>query len=64
MTLKEFRDKIKTKDIESNRTYLSLEIGKFRYGQSYQNTVNSIEGMKDNFTVYYYDQWLEDSNPF
>lgn len=60
MTIKEFRSKIKTKDVEGNRTYLYVVINGKRYGQSYQNTVNTIEGMKDNFCITYFDMAINE----
>lgn len=54
MTLNEFKDKINIKDVEGNRTYLSITVDKCKYGQSYQNTVNTIENMVNSFVVFYY----------
>lgn len=60
MILLEFRNKIKTKDVEGNRTYLYLTVNGCKYGQSYQNTVNTLDNMKDQFTMFYYPMACED----
>lgn len=60
MNLTNFISKIKQKDIEGNRTYLSIKIGSFRYGQSYQNATNTIEDMINRFAVFYYPIFQED----
>lgn len=52
--MNEFVSKIQSKDVEDNRTYLWADIDGVKYGQSYQNTVNTLEDMKNSFTVFYY----------
>jgi len=54
MKLQEFKDKIQCKNVEGNRTYLSLTVNGCKYGHSYQNTVNTLEGMKNSFVLFYY----------
>jgi len=60
LNLTDFRNQIKTKDIEGNRTYLFIETKICRYGQSYQNATNTIEDMKNDFTCFYYPMYEED----
>ena len=36
-----FKKNIKHEDVEGNRTYLSITVDGCKYGQPYQNTVNS-----------------------
>ncbi len=60
MDIQELKNKIQTKDVEGNKTYLWIKIAGRKYGQSYQNTVNTIEGMKNDFIVFYYPMILED----
>ena len=54
MNITEFKNSIKTKNVEDNKTYLYTTINGCKYGQSYQNTVNTIEGMKNSFVMTYY----------
>ena len=55
MTLmEEFKASIKIEDVEGNRRYLSTTFRGCKYGQSYQNTVNTVEGMINDFVVFYY----------
>jgi hypothetical protein len=54
MTMQEFKNSIKIKDVEGNRTYLYTEANGCKYGQSYQNTVNTREDMINSFIVFYY----------
>ena len=54
MTLQEFRNNINSKNVERNKTYLCLKVNGVKYGQSYQNTVNTLDNMKDQFTIFYY----------
>lgn len=58
--MQEFRDKIKHRDAEGNHTYLWAKVDGCTYGQSYPNTVNTLEGMYDRFTVFYYKLYQED----
>ena len=60
MILQDFKNKIKCKDVEGNRTYLSVVIDGHKYGQSYQNTVNTRENMKNSFVMTYYPPACED----
>jgi hypothetical protein len=60
LTLNEFKNEIKIKDVEGNHTYLSAEISGVKYGQSYQNTVNTIENMINHFIVFYYPLYQSD----
>lgn len=60
LSLSDFRNQIKTKDVEGNRTYLSIDTDVCHYGQSYQNTVNTLENMLDNFTCFYYEMYEKD----
>lgn len=60
LTLNEFKNEIKIKDVEGNRRYLSVEINGLKYGQSYQNTVNTIENMINHFIVFYYPLYQSD----
>jgi hypothetical protein len=53
-TLSDFIGSIEWKDIEGNRTYLSANFEGVKYGQSYQNTVNTKEDMINAFAVFYY----------
>lgn len=59
-TLHEFMQHIQHKDIEGNHTYLWAEVDGRRYGQSYPNTVNTLQGMIDNFAVCYYQLYQDD----
>lgn len=54
ITIAEFKAKIKAKDVKGNRTYLYAKVNNCKYGQSYQNTTQSIEDMKNSFVVAYY----------
>jgi predicted nucleic-acid-binding Zn-ribbon protein len=60
MTLREFRNKIVIKDVEGNRTYLTVTINGCKYGQSYSNTVNTIEEMINAFIAFYFPLAVED----
>ena len=61
MTIREFKDKIKTKDVEGNMTYLHLTFRGCRYGQAYQNQTSTIEDMKNRFVMTYYPMVIEDN---
>ena len=54
LTIQEFKNSIKTKDIEGNKTYLYTTINGYKYGQSYQNQSNTLENMLNSFIVFYY----------
>ena len=56
-TLNDFISTIRTKDAEGNRTYLYTDFEGCKYGQSYQNTVNTREGMINKFSVFYYNEY-------
>lgn len=60
LNLTDFRNQIKTKDIDGNRTYLFINTDICRYAQGYHNTVNTIENMKDRFVCFYYPIYEED----
>jgi len=60
MKLQEFKDNIKVKDVEGNKTYLHLNIKGHGYGQCYQNQTNTLEDMKNRFVVFYYPLYQED----
>lgn len=52
--IEKFISSIKYMPVEGNRTYLYTTFNGCTYGQSYQNTVNSLKGMIDAFVVFYY----------
>lgn len=52
--MEKFKASIKVKHVEGNRTWLSTTFNGCEYGQSYPNTVYTIEGMINNFVVFYY----------
>lgn len=52
--MEKFKASIKVEDVEGNRKYLSTTFNGCEYGQSYPNTVYTIEGMIDRFVVFYY----------
>ena len=61
-TLNDFISTIRTKDAEGNRTYLYTDFEGCKYGQSYQNTVNTLEDMIDRFAVFYYKLYKDKFN--
>ena len=52
--MEKFKASIKVKHVEGNRTFLSTTFNGCEYGQSYPNTVCTIEGMIDRFVAFYY----------
>jgi hypothetical protein len=52
--MQKFKASIRSKNIEGNQTYLYTTFNGCKYGQSYQNTVNTKEGMVNDFVVFYY----------
>lgn len=60
MGILEFRAEIQSKDVEGNRTYLWLKVNGFKYGQSYQNAVHTLEDMKNRFVMFYYPIYQKD----
>jgi len=61
MNIQKFKDKIKTKDVEGNMTYLYLTVRGCRYGQCYQNQTSTIDDMKNRFVMTYYPIMIEDN---
>jgi len=59
-TLHEFIQQIRHKEAEGNHTYLWADVDGCKYGQSYPNTVNTIEGMYNAFAVSYYKLYQAD----
>jgi len=54
MNVTEFKNRIKTRDVGDNETFLSVIVGSCKYGQHYQNTTNTLENMLNSFVVTYY----------
>lgn len=54
MNITEFKDSIKHKDVEHNRTYLYTTYRGCKYGQSYDNAIHTLEFMINNFVSFYY----------
>lgn len=60
MNITKFKDKIKVKDAGGNRTHLSVKASFCKYGQSYQNSVHTLEDMKNRFVLFYYPLYQKD----
>jgi len=60
MKIQTFKNKIQAENVEGNLTYLSVKINGCKYGQSYQNQANTLEGMKNAFVLFYYPLACED----
>lgn len=54
MNMTTFKNNIRHKGVEGNRTYLYINVNGCKYGQSYQNTVNTLDDMINSFVVTYY----------